>query len=379
MTDEKVLWHENSKGQLVKCPAKIKCRLGGEHYEGADAAEAEKAREDKLMASNSSIGEPQKLVASSMKELEDSERSFTPPRGFKKGDPNVREKFSNAAAARDNEYLADRITRCEVVKPSTELQAEALQKAYYSDNEVAKESRRRKALERQLAILAKNRPDLEGSSYSFIHGDTKATVKFERGVSEHAWNKLTEEEQNACMAEGESYSYSAAKDILPPELLSQVSRTSEVANFVKLGTHDMKRLSDMATVNTEGRDNEAAVDAILQEYAAGEGHMGRAALKHVTAQKTEYTDRVKKEFERNGKPVLISSNYQEALVLSDMRTMDSKKIDELLTDEQKKAIKAPKLTRDAEKAKGALSKERYEEIFNAVIPKIRVGVAPKAK
>lgn len=42
-------WHENANGQLVKCPAKIKCRLGGEHFPGNTVAEAEAARERYLL------------------------------------------------------------------------------------------------------------------------------------------------------------------------------------------------------------------------------------------------------------------------------------------------------------------------------------------
>ena len=48
MTKDKPLWHENKHGNLVKCPAKIKCRLGGEHYPAATKDEAESAREEKL-------------------------------------------------------------------------------------------------------------------------------------------------------------------------------------------------------------------------------------------------------------------------------------------------------------------------------------------
>lgn len=45
-------WHESSNGKLVKCTAKIKCRLGGTHYEGATAKEAETNREKQLLEAN---------------------------------------------------------------------------------------------------------------------------------------------------------------------------------------------------------------------------------------------------------------------------------------------------------------------------------------
>ena len=49
------MWHENSKGQLVRCPAKIQCRLGGEHFPGATQEEADAAREQSLMKNNSAV------------------------------------------------------------------------------------------------------------------------------------------------------------------------------------------------------------------------------------------------------------------------------------------------------------------------------------
>lgn len=49
MTD---MWHENNRGELVRCPAKIKCRLGGEHFPGVTQADANKAREARLMESH---------------------------------------------------------------------------------------------------------------------------------------------------------------------------------------------------------------------------------------------------------------------------------------------------------------------------------------
>lgn len=55
--DNSPQWHENSNGQLVKCPAKIKCRLGGQHFPGATKNEAEAAREKHLLEENSAISD----------------------------------------------------------------------------------------------------------------------------------------------------------------------------------------------------------------------------------------------------------------------------------------------------------------------------------
>lgn len=55
---EQQLWHENNRGQLVKCPAKIKCRLGSQHYPGATKNEAEIVREKYLLESNSLMSHP---------------------------------------------------------------------------------------------------------------------------------------------------------------------------------------------------------------------------------------------------------------------------------------------------------------------------------
>lgn len=41
-------WHEDKNGQLVRCPAKIKCRLGTQHYTGTTVEEAEANRENIL-------------------------------------------------------------------------------------------------------------------------------------------------------------------------------------------------------------------------------------------------------------------------------------------------------------------------------------------
>lgn len=58
------LWHENKNGQLVRCPAKIKCRLGGEHFPGKTAKEAEKAREKYLTESHATIESLTSIVTS---------------------------------------------------------------------------------------------------------------------------------------------------------------------------------------------------------------------------------------------------------------------------------------------------------------------------
>lgn len=59
MTDDNVIqWHENAKGQLVRCPAKIQCRLGGQHFPGNTPEEAETARETFLAKHNPTIAAP---------------------------------------------------------------------------------------------------------------------------------------------------------------------------------------------------------------------------------------------------------------------------------------------------------------------------------
>jgi len=67
MTEGKPTWHEDSNGQLVKCPAKIKCRLGGDHYSGANSREAESNREKNLLGKHSMLSAP--LVSSSTSEI----------------------------------------------------------------------------------------------------------------------------------------------------------------------------------------------------------------------------------------------------------------------------------------------------------------------
>lgn len=104
---EEILWHENGKGQLVKCPAKIKCRLGGEHYAGATKDEAELVRENKLTEVNKALNKS--LIANSNDRREKLLQDALIPLSL----PAVREKdfvpFDNFNDPFDNLEAADSI------------------------------------------------------------------------------------------------------------------------------------------------------------------------------------------------------------------------------------------------------------------------------
>lgn len=265
------------------------------------------------------------------------------------------------AKGRENIYLVDKLSRATVLPSGAFLTADkkrintdAVLKSYVATKAI--EKARNKAIAELTTRLGDEKV---GTKFSVKTAAGSFSLTVAEGIDDEAYDALPEDVRISISSEKDGFDSALAREHLSPEKYKAITNETQVIDYVVGKAPD--------SVVPEFKFSEkAGVQGGLEDIAAfyGETHKTVGKVRELKATLAEGSGAIKAEAaKREGNTFAPARSQFNGAVVSGRRNVDPKKVDELLTVEEKALISKKNLSPDLDKAKNVLSPEEFGRIF----------------
>lgn len=274
------------------------------------------------------------------------------------------------AKGRENIHLVEKLSHATVLPSGAfrtadkkRVNTDAVLKSYVAIKAV--EEVRDKAV-KELAGRLKN--EKVGTKFSFKNESGSFSLTVSEGTDDEAYDALPEPVKLSISSERDSMDSALAREHLSPEKYKAITNGTQVIDYVVGKAPD-------STVPEFKFSDRAGVQGGLEDIASfyGETHKSVGKVRELKATLAEGSGAIKAEAaKREGNTFAPARSQFNGAVVSSRRTIDPKKVEELLTAEEKALISKKVLVPDREKAEKILTPKAFGTIFGARKLSLRV-------
>ena len=285
------------------------------------------------------------------------------------------------AESRGNEHLVKKLSSARVL-PSGAFKT-ADKKRVNTDAQLKRKimlnhiDAERKQIEKAInKSLSENPPKEEKFTAKNATGSYSLTVK--EGVDRDEFDNLSPQLQKACSSERESLSLDEARQNLPASKVHEITQKSQVLDFVIGKEPDVGQSELKADTNLKGKTGDekaqSGIDNVANFYS--EVHSKHGKVRDQKADLASGNEAIKTvASKQQGNTFAPARSQKNGALVTERLTVNKKKAEEMLSKDELKKITVKKSEPDPEKAKVALSADKFNKIFKAKKASIRVTEA----
>lgn len=274
------------------------------------------------------------------------------------------------AKGRENVHLVEKLSRASVLPSGAfrtadkkRVNTDAVLKSYVAIKAV--EEARDKALKELAGRLEQEKV---GAKFSFKNGSGSFTLTVAEGTDDEAYDALPEAVKVSISSERYSMDSALARERFSPEKYNAITNETQVIDYV-VGKAPSSSVPEFKFSDKTG------VQGGLEDIAAfyGETHKSVGKVRELKATLAEGSGAIKAEAaKREGNTFAPARSQFNGAVVSNRRTIDPKKAEELLSAEEKALISKKVPVPDRAKAEKVLTPEDFGKIFGARKLSLRV-------